>query len=201
MLKSANNKTTMINLFAGYISGTDHRGTPEYLRYQPAQATSDIHFQRPEKQEIRRSEREAEKVLSALARIADRQEQKAQLSCVLHEQNCEYLTLEIPLSPTQEILVYGCAGSVGARYSMRAALLLSILREVSTLLQRTIGADEQSHFDRVLREANDLLRSFSSDSKTRHMRHTFRSLIRALQRLEVQIRPRAFSSYRHNKDD
>ncbi|AXU94943.1 hypothetical protein CI789_06715 [Erwinia persicina] len=191
----------MIKLHAGYISGTDHHGTLECLCYQPAQATADIHCQRPAKQEIHQNEREPEKVLSALAQIVDRQVQKAQLFGESHEQKCEYLTLEIPHSPTQEILVYGCAGSVGARYSMRAALLLSILREVSTLLQRPIGADEQSHFDRVLREANVLIRNFSCDSKTRHMQHTFRSMIKSLQRLEVQMRPHAYSSSRHNKDD
>lgn len=191
----------MIRLFDGYISGTDHRGNRECLCYQPAQATSDLYFQRLARQETRQNVREQETCLSALAQIANRQAQRASRSEVSREQQCEYLTLEIPLSPTQEILVYGCAGSVGAHYSMRSALLLSILREVSTLLQRPIGNDAQSHFDRILREANAQVRNLSSDPKTHHMQHTCRSLIRVLQRLEVQTRPKAYSSSRRSKDD
>ncbi|WP_338570661.1 hypothetical protein VRB37_16890 [Erwinia billingiae] len=190
----------MIRLFGGYISGTVHRGNQAYLCFQPAQAMSDLFSLKQALPETRQNVPVPGKGLLALAEIANRPKQTSPQFDESPGEKCEYLTLEIPVCPTQEILVYGCAGTVGARYSMRAGQLLSILRETATLLRRSIGRDEQSHFDRILREANAQLRNFSSAPKTRHMRHTCRSLIRVLQQLEEHLRQEQNSTAHRNKD-
>jgi len=185
---------TVIKLFEGNITDTAHLDTLAYQPYQLGQTKEDKHYPLRAKPETRQNAQEQEKVLSALEEIASPRHGKTQQSSLLPEPLYEYLTLEIPLSPTEGIRVLGCSHIVGLRFSMRSALLLTTLRDVATLLRYSIAHDEQAHFDRIFREASAQLRNFASDSKTRHKRHTCRSLIKVLQRLEVKTR-RAGNAY------
>ena len=178
----------LIKLLEGYIADTGRPYNLGYPAYQLGQTTWGKCYPPQLKQEILQSDPARGKGLSALEEIASPLYGKTLQSCELQELKCEYLTLEIPPFPTQGIRVLGCSQTVGARFSMRSALLLSILRDLSTLLRYSISRDEQAHFDRILLEASVQLRSCVSHPKTRHMRHTFRSLLKVLTRMEVMMR-------------
>lgn len=178
----------MIKLFGAYISDTVHHDIQASFHYPPSQPMQGLHHLPVLKLEKNQNDQKPQKGLSALAEIAHLRGRKTQLSDESHEQKYEYLSLEIPRNPSEQVRVYGCSLSVGVRYSMRAELTLSILRAVATLLPRSIGCDEQSRFDSLLKQANDLLRDFSSSAKNSRKRHTCRALIKVLQRLEAQHR-------------
>ncbi|KAA6048157.1 hypothetical protein F3I35_08695 [Pantoea sp. Bo_7] len=185
--------------YVQHKSDVARSGIPVSFRYQPLKSMPDLLFQQQGNIEISRSDLEPRTSLSALAEIVDLQHRKTQRSCELPELKCEYLTVEIPNSPTHQIRVYGCSLAVGVRYSMRAQLSLSILREVANLLQHSIQKDEQYRFDWILTQASALVGNFVSDSKTRHKQHTCRGLIKALQRLEVLSRQLKIECSQSNK--
>lgn len=176
-----------------------HYGIPVSFRYQPLQSKLGLSSQQQGSLEIYRNDQVQEKGLSALAEIVGLPRRKTQQSCESLEAKYEYLTVEIPSHPTHPIRVYGCSLAVGARYSMRAELSLSILREVATLLQYSIRKDEQDRLDWILSQASALVGNFVSDSKTRRKRHTCRALIKVLQRIEELSRHPESEYSRRNK--
>ncbi|KAA5924014.1 MULTISPECIES: hypothetical protein [Pantoea] len=180
-------------------SDAAHYGIPVSFRYQPLRSMPDSQCRQQVSKEISRSDQGPRTGLSALAEIAGRPRRKTQQSCESLEAKCEYLTVEIPNRPTHRIRVYGCSLAVGARYSMRAELSLSILREVATLLQNSIRKDEQDRLDWILSQASALVGSFVSDPKTRRKQHTCRALIKVLQRVEALSRHPENEYSRRNK--
>ncbi|ALV92026.1 MULTISPECIES: hypothetical protein [Pantoea] len=176
-----------------------HYDIPVSFRYQPLRSMQDLQFQQSECRGISRSDQEPKTSLSALAEIVDLPRRKTQQSYESLEAKCEYLTVEIPSHPTHRIRVYGCSLAVGARYSMRAELSLSILRVVANLLQYSIRKDEQGRLDWILNQANALVGNFVSDSRTRRKQHTCRALIKVLQRVEALSRQPESEYSRRNK--
>lgn len=170
------------------------------FRCQPLRSMPDLLCQQQGNTKISQSGQEPKTDLSSLAEIAHRQCKKTRQSDGSPESKCEYLTVEIPSHPTHQIRVYGCSPAVGARYSMRAELCLSTLRDVASLLQYSIQKDEQARLDWILSQASALVGSFVSDSKTRRRRHTCRALIRVLQRVEALSRQSESEYFRRNKD-
>lgn len=185
---------------AQHKSGEAHFGIRVSFRYQPLRSMPDSLCLQEENKEISRNVQEPKTGLSSLAEISHHQRNKTRRSYELPESKYEYLTVEIPSHPTHQIRVYGCSPTVGARYSMRAELCLSILRDVASLLQYSTRKDEQARLDWILSRASALVGSFVSDSKTRRRRHTCRALIRVLLGVEALSRRSETQCFRRNKD-
>lgn len=178
------NDIKMVNLFERNIPGVCHCDSPVSIHYPQYSSTRDLHHPQSQKKEIHSNGQKRQTHLYPLAEILDRRAQKAQRSSESRERQDEYLSVALPLCPAHPIRIYGAAVNADMRFVMRAELILSILRLVSSRMECTTSIAEQDYFDDLLMEASAALSGMSLRQERRRKRRTCRGLIKILLRLE-----------------
>lgn len=174
----------MINLFSGGISDTSRHLHPVCGHYSLMSSKPVLLPQAGETPKTRSSSRTQQTDLSSLAGILSHRVKKAQSSSGSLQSHCEYLSLVLPESPSDPIQILGKSSLTGQYFELRAGLILSVIRVLSNRLDNSSAGGAPTHFDILLMEASDFLRSLKSRSERRNRPRTSRGLIKALLRLE-----------------
>ncbi|CEE91286.1 hypothetical protein XNA1_2030004 [Xenorhabdus nematophila str. Anatoliense] len=173
--------------FEEYISADSHYDNPVLNQCPLLPPTPNLHHRQQSKQETRLTEPKPKTRLYHLAEMMDRYGEKTQRFAGLPGPQDECLSLVLPKCPEQPIQIYGCPDNVDMRYPLRAELLLSILRVVSSRSAYTTSSAEQDSFDALLLAANEILYDMPLRQEKRHKRRTCRGLLKALLRLEERL--------------
>ncbi|WFQ78849.1 MULTISPECIES: hypothetical protein [Xenorhabdus] len=177
----------MIKLFEGDISGEYHCGNPVSIHYPLLPSIPGLHHRQPQTKEIHSTEQRQQTPLCQLADVLDRHCQKVQPFFESPGQKDEYLSVALPECPDHPIRIYGAGVNADMRFLMRAELVLSILRKVSSRMECTTSIAEQDAFDALFWAANDVLCGMPLRQEKRRKRRTSRGLIKTLLRLEERL--------------